>query len=256
MTQPLPVPRSQRGASSETRRRAEHPRLPHREQDRARGPLLVAELVRDRPQLVGRRGRRAASRADLHDRARARRRRSGPSNASAASLERDRGSSVGHDVREHQPSHAGLGRVLRRLPRADRWNGRGVRRPGTWPRTGTGRRRAPARRASSARPGVARVGEDGAAGLDPVPSACTPMWAISNGGIRNGPTSNSSPSVSAVNAKASRHHVHAVLGDEQRRLVGEPLGREERQARFAEPSVLARVEARDRRREMVRVPVA
>ena len=52
-----------------------------------------------------------------------------------------------------------------------------------------------------------------------------------------------------------RHHVAASLGHQQRGKVGEPRRRIERQARFPQPAVVARVERRDDVEEMVRMAV-
>ena len=60
MTQPLPLPRIQRGTSLVDRRGAQHPGPAHRHQHRAGGELGEVALEDDRAQVVGC-GRRAGA---------------------------------------------------------------------------------------------------------------------------------------------------------------------------------------------------
>ena len=127
VTHPLPVPFSQRGASSAHAGGTQDAGAPHREQHRARRPLLEAELPGDGAELVG--GARVGAghapdldREVLHrdvDRAVEGDRRLGA---------RHLGIEVGRDVGEHQPLRAGGLRGLAGLRRAqvERHQVRGV----------------------------------------------------------------------------------------------------------------------------------
>ena len=145
VTQPLPVPFSHRGASSRRKPRRAPASCPWRAArnrrptpgTRAPTSRAGARRARVRRDVVTSRSPRPSLSAAMS---------TGPANASAASATEIRGIERRDDVREHQALRAGLGRVLARLPRADSGTGTWSSPPGTWPRTGTGPRRAPPRR--------------------------------------------------------------------------------------------------------------
>ena len=151
VTQPSPGALQPAGRVVGDARRDQHPRLAHREQHRARRPLLEPQLPGHGAQLAGRPavGPRHEPISDSSSSgaiATSHHARRMPS-ASPLDARRLPGSSVGQDVRQHQPFAppacvACCGRLASRYRWKNAWT-RGVLVGGLG--TATGRRRAPAR---------------------------------------------------------------------------------------------------------------